>query len=91
MATRTPERPRVAELAEPGTRSTALSTRMRGWWHQLTDGPLFHSYYALAGCVVLLTGIGVMMVLSASAVESISDSRSAYALFARQALSLIHI
>ena len=86
MATRTPERPRAAEPAEPGTRSTALSTRMRGWWHQLTDGPLFHSYYALAGCVVLLTGIGVMMVLSASAVESISDSRSAYALFARQAL-----
>ncbi|WP_270259181.1 putative lipid II flippase FtsW [Kocuria marina] len=86
MATRTPTRPRDTDTQETGTRSAALSTRMRRWRHQLTDGPLFHSYYALAGCVVLLTGIGVMMVLSASAVESISDSRSAYALFARQAL-----
>ena len=68
-----------------GRGGAALSTRARHLWHQITDGPLVHSYYALAGCVVLLTGIGVMMVLSASAVESISDSRSAYSLFAKQA------
>ena len=69
-----------------GRGGAALSTRARQTWHQVTDGPLVHSYYALAGCVVLLTGIGVMMVLSASAVESISDSRSAYSLFAKQAV-----
>ncbi|WP_423445423.1 putative lipid II flippase FtsW [Kocuria sp. KSNUG] len=82
MSAPTTERPAATETAE----GTALSTRLRRLWHQLTDGPLYHSYYALAGCVVLLTGIGVMMVLSASAVESISDSRSAYSLFAKQAM-----
>lgn len=82
MSAPTTERPAPADAAE----GAALSTRLRRLWHQLTDGPLYHSYYALAGCVVLLTGIGVMMVLSASAVESISDSRSAYSLFAKQAM-----
>ncbi|CAL8897454.1 cell division protein FtsW [Kocuria varians] len=90
MSTRTPTPPSsrhdIGSAAAPRPAGTALTTRLRSLWHQLTDGPLFHSYYALAGCVVLLTGIGVMMVLSASAVESISDSRSAYALFAKQAL-----
>lgn len=75
-----------APESTPRPSGTALSTRLRTLWHHLTDGPLFHSYYALAGCVILLTGIGVMMVLSASAVESISDSRSAYSLFAKQAV-----
>ncbi|MDO4919978.1 putative lipid II flippase FtsW [Kocuria sp.] len=82
--TRTVETPGEAHGHRPA--GAALSTRARRLWHQVTDGPLVHSYYALAGCVVLLTGIGVMMVLSASAVESISDSRSAYALFGRQVL-----
>ena len=82
MSAPTTERPAPADAAE----GAALSTRMRRLWHQFTDGPLYHSYYALAGCVILLTGIGVMMVLSASAVESISDSRSAYSLFAKQAM-----
>ncbi|RKQ36167.1 putative lipid II flippase FtsW [Kocuria tytonis] len=86
MATRTTDRPAATTVGETTARGAALSTRARRLWHQVTDGPLFHSYYALAGCVVLLTGIGVMMVLSASAVESISDSRSAYALFGRQAV-----
>ena len=80
MSAPTTERPAPADTAE----GTALSTRLRRLWHQFTDGPLYHSYYALAGCVILLTGIGVMMVLSASAVESISDSRSAYSLFSKQ-------
>ncbi|MGX5670561.1 putative lipid II flippase FtsW [Kocuria rhizophila] len=80
MSAPTTERPAATDTAE----GTALSTRLRRLWHQLTDGPLYHSYYALAGCVILLTGIGVMMVLSASAVESISDSRSAYSLFSKQ-------
>lgn len=63
-----------------------LSTRLRHLWHQLVDGPLFHSYWALAGAVVMLTAIGMMMVLSASAVEAIADDTSAYSLFQRQAM-----
>ncbi|MGX0887073.1 cell division protein FtsW [Kocuria rhizophila] len=88
MATRTQGRAATPETPENAASpaGTALSTRLRGLWRQLTDGPLFHSYYALAGSVILLTGIGVMMVLSASAVESISDSRSAYSLFGKQVM-----
>lgn len=63
-----------------------LSSRVRHVWHQLVDGPLFHSYWALAGTVVMLTAIGMMMVLSASAVEAIADNSSAYFLFQRQAI-----
>lgn len=55
------------------------------FWRTLVDGPLIHSYYALAGSVLLLTGIGIMMVLSASAVESISSAESAYSYFLKQA------
>ncbi|GGG63142.1 hypothetical protein GCM10011374_28120 [Kocuria dechangensis] len=57
----------------------------RRFWRALVDGPLIHSYYALAGSVLLLTGIGIMMVLSASAVESISSEQSAYSYFVKQA------
>ncbi|MEX5294890.1 putative lipid II flippase FtsW [Kocuria sp. CPCC 205268] len=58
---------------------------MRRFWQAVVDGPLIHSYYALAGSVLLLTGIGIMMVLSASAVESISAQESAYSYFVKQA------
>lgn len=58
---------------------------LRRFWRALVDGPLVHSYYALAGSVLLLTGIGIMMVLSASAVESISARESAYSYFLKQA------
>ncbi len=58
---------------------------LRRFWRALVDGPLVHSYYALAGSVLLLTGIGIMMVLSASAVESISAQESAYSYFLKQA------
>jgi cell division protein FtsW len=58
---------------------------LRRFWRALVDGPLVHSYYALAGSVLLLTGIGIMMVLSASAVESISAQESAYSYFMKQA------
>ncbi len=57
----------------------------RRFWRALVDGPLIHSYYALAGSVLLLTAIGIMMVLSASAVESISAEESAYSYFVKQA------
>ncbi|MGX5359521.1 putative lipid II flippase FtsW [Kocuria sp. KH4] len=73
------DRPGAAPGA-PGSRG-----ELRRFWRALVDGPLVHSYYALAGSVLLLTGIGIMMVLSASAVESISAQESAYSYFTKQA------
>lgn len=55
--------------------------RIRNWVH---DGPLVHSYYALAASAILLFAVGAMMVLSSSAVESISADRSAFFYFQRQ-------
>ncbi|MDN5699247.1 MAG: putative lipid II flippase FtsW [Kocuria sp.] len=69
-----------------GGGSRPLSSKLRHMWHQLVDGPLFHSYWALAGTVIMLTAIGMMMVLSASAVEAIAEDSSAYFLFQRQAM-----
>ncbi|MGQ1837099.1 putative lipid II flippase FtsW [Kocuria turfanensis] len=69
-----------AAVSAPGPRGG-----LRRFWRALVDGPLVHSYYALAGSVLLLTGIGIMMVLSASAVESISAQESAYSYFMKQA------
>ena len=63
-----------------------LGARLRYLWRQLVNGPLFHSYWALTGAVVMLTAIGMMMVLSASAVEAIAVDNSAYFLFQRQAV-----
>ncbi|WP_348535802.1 putative lipid II flippase FtsW [Kocuria sp. JC486] len=58
-----------------------LLRRLRDW---IQDGPLVHSYYALAISAILLFSVGGMMVLSASAVESISADRSAFFYFLRQ-------
>ncbi|MUN64118.1 putative lipid II flippase FtsW [Kocuria sediminis] len=71
----------------PGAAESVTRSRggLRRFWRTLVDGPLVHSYYALAGSVLLLTGIGIMMVLSASAVESISAQESAYSYFMKQA------
>lgn len=57
--------------------------RLMRW---VRDGPLIHSYYALGASAFLLFAIGAMMVLSASAVESISADQSAFGLFVRQLL-----
>jgi cell division protein FtsW len=70
--------------AAPRTGAAPAQGARRFWW-AVVDGPLIHSYYALAGSVLLLTGIGIMMVLSASAVESISSQESAYSYFLKQA------
>ncbi|ALU39857.1 cell division protein FtsW [Kocuria flava] len=74
------DRPGVQQAARGSARG------VRRFWRAVVEGPLIHSYYALAGSVLLLTAIGIMMVLSASAVESISAERSAYSYFLKQAV-----
>lgn len=44
------------------------------------------SYYLILGTALALTAIGLMMVLSASSVESISEGQSGFDLFLKQAL-----
>lgn len=58
---------------------------LRRLWSWVHDGPLVHSYYALAVSAILLSAVGTMMVLSSSAVESIAANRSAFYYFQRQA------
>lgn len=70
-----------ARLGEGFAASAGPLRRVWTWVH---DGPLIHSYYALAVSSILLFVIGAMMVLSASAVESISAEESAFGLFQRQ-------
>lgn len=55
-------------------------------WTWVHDGPLVHSYWALAASALLLSAVGAMMVLSSSAVESISANRSAFFYFIRQVI-----
>lgn len=55
-------------------------------WTWVHDGPLVHSYWALAASAILLSAVGAMMVLSSSAVESISANVSAFFYFSRQAI-----
>lgn len=77
--------PRTAAVATRlRDRIDERSGPLRGVEHRVRSGPLLQSYYALAVCAVLLFAIGATMVLSASAVESISAEQSAYGLFVRQ-------
>jgi cell division protein FtsW len=69
---------------EPGGRREPLSGRLSGVIG-LLDRPLT-SYYVVLGCTMLLLALGLVMVLSASSVEQISETRSAYSLFRKQVI-----
>lgn len=60
--------------------STALVDRLTRWETPVT------SYYLLLGSTLLLVGIGLVMVLSSSSVESYAASGSSFAVFSRQAV-----
>jgi cell division protein FtsW len=57
-----------------------LPGRMARW-----DGPAT-TYYVLQGAVLLLVGLGLVMVLSSSSVESLADNRSPFAVGQTQAV-----
>lgn len=73
--------PDQQEQARPG-RFSRLWTFLDGSDRQ-TSGS---SYYMIVGATLALTAIGLMMVLSASAVESIASGVSPYALLTKQAI-----
>jgi cell division protein FtsW len=66
--------------ARRATWSSGVSERLTRWETPVT------SYYLLLGAVLLLVGIGLVMVLSSSSVESYAESGSSFAVFGRQAL-----
>ncbi|MFC3298905.1 putative lipid II flippase FtsW [Arthrobacter agilis] len=66
-----------------------LRHRLRRGWELLegTDhAPSGSSYYLILGSALALTAIGLLMVLSASSVEAISDGKDSFDLFLKQAL-----
>ncbi|MDO4254840.1 MAG: putative lipid II flippase FtsW [Kocuria sp.] len=75
--------PSDPERVKPVETGEGLLHRVWAWVY---GGPLMHSYYALAASAILLSAVGAMMVLSSSAVESISADRSAFYYFQRQVL-----
>ena len=72
----------MTSVAEGRTRVSSRSPAARV--------PLLHrplaSYYLLVGSALLLAGLGLVMVLSASSVESFSDSGSSFSVFRRQVM-----
>ncbi|MCR1163591.1 putative lipid II flippase FtsW [Paenarthrobacter sp. UW852] len=68
---------------------SGLRRLLRNFWDSLEGkdrAPNSSTYYLILGCALALTAIGVMMVLSASSVEAISEGKSPYADALKQAM-----
>lgn len=61
---------------------------VRSVWERLTSwlGRPLTSFHLVVGLLVLLTGLGLVMVLSASSVQSYAQDGSAYSVFTRQVI-----
>ena len=74
--------------ATPGKKPSGLRGHLRNFWESLEGKdktPNSSTYYLILGCALALTAIGIMMVLSASSVEAISEGKSPYADALKQA------
>jgi cell division protein FtsW len=80
-----PERPRPASTASAKSAAPSQSAGSQGSAasQRLLDRPLT-SYHLVIGCTALLLGLGLVMVLSASSVESIAVSGSSVSIFTKQ-------
>ncbi|HET7138854.1 MAG TPA: putative lipid II flippase FtsW [Arthrobacter sp.] len=84
--TRSPvSRPRAGKPASPAKSTITLPARIRGWYRgfwSILEGTGTSrngsTYYLILGSTLALTAIGIMMVLSASSVESIAAGKSPY-------------
>ncbi|BBE22465.1 hypothetical protein MN0502_13480 [Arthrobacter sp. MN05-02] len=68
---------------------TGLRARLQRGWVLLEGSdraPTGSSYYLILGSALALTAIGLMMVLSASSVEAISEGKDSFDLFLKQAM-----
>ncbi|MHA7208277.1 putative lipid II flippase FtsW [Arthrobacter sp. MDT1-65] len=80
----------VPRATAPEDRSAkSLRARLRRGWVFLEGSdraPSGSSYYLILGAALALTAIGLMMVLSASSVEAISEGKDTFDLFLKQAV-----
>ncbi|WP_188668488.1 putative lipid II flippase FtsW [Tersicoccus solisilvae] len=86
VAAARPAGPRPAAAHVP--RSTALRL-VAGIWAKIEDRDQRSgnsSYYLILGSALALTAVGLLMVLSSSAVEAIAEEGSSYALFLKQGM-----
>lgn len=99
VSTPTRSRGKEPDAGDSGSQRTSVQrtkakqpVRLRGhvrkFWEALegrSKAPNSSTYYLILGCAMALTAIGVMMVLSASSVEAISEGKSPYADALKQA------
>ncbi|GAC1595709.1 MAG: hypothetical protein NVS3B6_01390 [Pseudarthrobacter sp.] len=78
-------KPRAGKAPSPSASRAALPIRIKGWyrgfWSALEGNGTSRNgstYYLILGSTLALTAIGIMMVLSASSVESIAAGKSPY-------------
>ncbi|MFJ5957897.1 putative lipid II flippase FtsW [Paenarthrobacter sp. NPDC092416] len=72
-----------------GKQPTGLRGHLRNFWDGVEGkgkAPNSSTYYLILGCALALTAIGIMMVLSASSVEAISEGKSPYGDAMKQAM-----
>ena len=67
-----------------GSATRGVRTRFEQWLERF-ESPTT-TYYGLLGIIGLLVGIGLVMVLSASMIESLQESNSSFTIFLQQAL-----
>ena len=80
----------TAPVAQPEEQpAKGLRARLRRGWMLLEGSdrtPSGSSYYLILGAALALTAIGLMMVLSASSVEAISEGKERFDLFLKQSV-----
>lgn len=83
-------KPRPQSKQGPSARraTSATGNRLVRLWRDWTSRPLF-DYYGLMTAVALLTGTGLVMVLSASMASSGTESGSVWAVFSRQLVMVV--
>jgi cell division protein FtsW len=79
---RTPEEGPEGSRTSLRVKAKALLDRIEGTGQE----PTGFSYYLILGSALALTAIGLLMVLSSSAVESIADGASPFDLFVKQGI-----
>ncbi|MHA7263876.1 putative lipid II flippase FtsW [Arthrobacter sp. TMN-37] len=84
----TPQRGGSAGTPQPPARGGLRAAAVTGWRYLEGTGrsPSGSSYYLILGAALALTAIGLLMVLSASSVEAISEGKEEFDLFLKQAV-----
>ncbi|GAB3177469.1 hypothetical protein GCM10027060_01720 [Nesterenkonia halophila] len=80
------DRPATSGPAWREQRRRRRRERVLGFWRFVEVGNTHSTFWMLLGSSLALTAVGLIMVLSSSAVETLGSSGGAYGLFLRQAI-----